>query len=40
MAINHIHLAAYWRPIALPLEVAYDCAVDELTVVLSAKGLV
>ena len=39
-AVSHYHLAAVWRFNRETAEIVYDRAVDELTVVLSAKGLV
>lgn len=41
MAINHIHLAVnYWPLPAVPLDILYACALEELGEILSGKGLV
>lgn len=40
MAINHIHLGAYWRPLAVPLDTFYACALEELGDILTRKGMV
>jgi len=39
-AVSHYHLAAVWRFNRETAEIVYDRAIEELTIVLSAKGLV